>query len=112
MPPRPMKVLLISHDTATQERVKKALIHEDRDEFELESYLNVEKANEYLKTGYADVVLLEVLSAKDKALEDFNHFRTLKSGIPVVALGSLNDDAWALQFVRFGAQDYLVTEQL
>ncbi len=61
-----------------------------------------------LKRGDIDVVLLDLTLPDSKGLETFTQLRTYFPSIPIVILTGFDNDTYALEAMRKGAQDYLV----
>jgi len=109
---KPLRVLLIEHDEASA-RVIGGLIESARESV---GSLNVADA---LTRGAAllagaefDVVVLEFFLPDGAGLANIAVLRNIAPRVPIVAIGSEDDEAIAVEAVHAGAQDYLVKGQL
>jgi len=103
--------LLLIEDNPADSRLIRELLRDAGDGdgvFHLENAASLQAGLARLADGDVDVVLTD-LNLPDSAQLDT--FLALKSGaphVPIVILTTLTDDAFALDAVRRGAQDYLV----
>jgi diguanylate cyclase (GGDEF)-like protein len=99
-------LLLIDDDSDMPALIKGLL--EDREVFNLDWVGSLREGLARLKTTKPDVVLLDLHLPDSKGSNTFLKFKTDAPGVPVVVLTSLDDEKFALEAVRKGAQDYLV----
>ncbi len=59
-----------------------------------------------------DLVLLDLRLSDSSGLESFNRLATLAPRTPIVVVVCMDDEEWAQEAVKCGAQDYLVKEQV
>lgn len=66
----------------------------------------------YVQRGGIDVVLLDLSLSDSQGEETFNRVIEEAPEVPIVVISGVADEAFAIQAVREGAQDYLVKDQL
>src|SRR5919109_547388 len=59
-----------------------------------------------------DAVLLDLSLPDSQGLGTLTRMHAAKPGMPIVVLSSLDDEVLGLQFLRAGAQDYLVKSEV
>ncbi|MFB3916031.1 MAG: ATP-binding protein [Terriglobales bacterium] len=102
-----MKTLLVEDNLADARLIREMLKEARPCSFQVQQVARLDSALERLRAEDFDVVLL------DLGLSDSQGMRTLTlmqkaSGLPIVVLTGLDDESFALEAVRAGAQDYLV----
>ncbi len=80
--------------------------------FELEAVEQIQAGLERLKKGGIDVILLDLFLPDSRGFHSFLKVQGQAPGIPIVVMTSLNDESFATETVKQGAQDYLVKGQL
>lgn len=73
---------------------------------------SLKAASEYLATGSADIVLLDLGLPDADGLESLQIVRAVAPRVPVVVLTGRDDEGLAVQALNEGAQDYLVKGQI
>jgi len=77
-------------------------------EFQIEHYVNLNKALKFLKTHKTDIVLLQLTIG----LDAIKQLRLIKSDIPIVVMGWINDEASIEEILKSGASEYLLENDL
>ncbi len=67
---------------------------------------------ERLRTGKIDVVILDLSCSSYSSIEQFEQFYQKAEGIPIIVLGTKDDQSLALDAVRVGAQDFLLRGEI
>lgn len=104
---RPLKTLLVEDNPAD------ALIVNEQLEsigvnFDMDSQETLASALEQLSTSRFDIVLLDLALPDSHGLETFQRVQELAQDIPIVILSGREDEEFAVEAVREGAQDYLL----
>ncbi len=103
-----LTVLLIEDNSYDVQRVKQALKKSAVALFNIEVASHLKSAEEALKKGGADAVIVDLNLPDSHGLDTFLALQDLSPHAPMVILSSLDDEALALEAMRKGAQDYLV----
>jgi two-component system, cell cycle sensor histidine kinase and response regulator CckA len=107
-----LKVLLVEDSPSDTLLIREALAADGIARFELTHVTHMERAEELLKQGGFDLVITDLGLPDSTDLETVRRVRRVGSGIPIVVLTGLDDDAKGLQSLREGAHDYLVKGEL
>ena len=107
-----LKVLLIEHDASLAGAISSMLEQAPDTVGEVAIVSTLEAGLACLKEANADVVLLEFFLPDGAGLANLPLLRAAAPHVPIVVLGSVDDEAMALESVHAGAQDYLVKNQL
>jgi len=106
-----LKVLLIAGDGRLAQAVGEKLRKEGQPvEIATASALDAGVAR--LSAGSFDVVLFELPSANAAGLFQVTFLATKAPGVPMVVLGPNQDEAFAVEVIRAGAQEYFAREEL
>ncbi len=76
--------------------------------FQLEWVDRLAKALDRIALGNIDVVLLDLTMPDSSGLETFTKMHSRNPRVPIIPLTGLDDEAFAVNALRAGAQDYLV----
>ena len=77
-------------------------------EFKISHKLNIESALKFLKSQPSDIVLLQLTIG----LDAIKQLRLIKSDIPIIVMGWINDEASIEEILKSGANDYLLENDL
>lgn len=77
-------------------------------EFSISHKINIESALKFLKTKPSDIVLLQLTIG----LDAIKQLRLIKSDIPIIVMGWINDEASIEEILKSGANDYLLENDL
>ena len=77
-------------------------------EFTIDHSPSIEAALKYLKTHKSDIVLLQLTIG----LDAIKQLRLIKSEIPIVVMGWINDEASIEEILKSGASEYLLENDL
>lgn len=102
------RILLIQDNPDYVTFLKDRLQKELNVVYEIRSASTLKGAMDFLATGKADIILLELSLPDSRGLETFERIQAVGSSIPIVILTSLDDEIVALHAVQKGAQDYLL----
>lgn len=108
----PIRVLLIEDNPGDARLVKETLAHARGARFELEWHDRLSKGIERVERGGIDVVLLDLLLPDSYGLDTLNLFHEHAKGVPIVVLTGVEDEAFAMEAVKRGAQDFLVKSHI
>lgn len=78
-----------------------------QDEFVLHWTDSLASASARLQKGGVDIILLDLGLPDSEGMDTWLSMREDASGLPVIILSSIEDQALALQAIQLGAQDYL-----
>jgi Flp pilus assembly CpaE family ATPase len=108
----PMQVLLIE-DNPGDAGLVRAMLSEGQDaQFHIEWVQALLPGLDRLTRGDIDMVLLDLSLPDSQGIESLTAIRNRAPGLPVVVLTGLDDEEFAHEAVRCGAQDYLVKGEL
>ena len=108
----PVHVLLIE-DNPGDAGLVRAMLSEGQDaRFRIEWVQALLPGLNRLTRGDIDMVLLDLSLPDSQGLESLTAIRNRAPGLPVVVLTGLDDEEFAHEAVRCGAQDYLVKGEL
>jgi len=77
-------------------------------EFTINHCLNIESSLKFLKSKPTDIVLLQLTVG----LDAIKQLRLIKSDIPIVVMGWINDEASIEEILKSGASEYLLENEL
>jgi PAS domain S-box-containing protein len=103
-----MKALLVEDNAADVRMLRELLKEFPAGTFELQHVDRLDLALERLQSEIFDVVLLDLCLPDSWGVETLTITHKIASGLPIVVLTGLDDEQFALEVVRAGAQDYLV----
>lgn len=104
----PRSVLLVEDDDLYVERMRSALIEAHPQSFRLEVSRTMAHAENALRTGSFDVILLDLGLPDEHGLRSFDRLYRLAPTCPIVVISSSDDPELAARLLYLGAQDYLV----
>jgi PAS domain S-box-containing protein len=107
-----MKVLLVEDNPADARLIREMLRESPAGPFELHEMSRLDAALNRLGQEPFDVVLLDLGLPDAQGMETLNRTQKATGGVPIVVLTGLADQAFAVETVRVGAQDYLVKGRL
>lgn len=107
-----VRILLIEDNPGDVRLIWEMLTEAKGTQFSLESADRLTEGLERLARGGIDVVLLDLSLPDSSGLDTIKKVNAREPGMPVVVLTVHEDEALAVQAVRFGAQDYLVKNQV
>lgn len=108
-------VLLIEDDTDFQQLIQDVLRESGREgiEYHVETAGRLKTALERLAQGGVDVIITDLgLPDSPERSETFQKLRAFAEFIPTIILTGLDDEDFAIDLVRRGAQDYLVKSSI
>lgn len=103
-----IRVLLIEDDLADADLLRELLSGEKNPSFEVALARQLSEGLERLRRGGIDVVLLDMSLPDSMGVETASRVSQQFPSVPIVVLTGLDDETFALDVVRSGAQDYLV----
>ncbi|MCB4756927.1 MAG: response regulator [Elusimicrobia bacterium] len=107
-----LNVLLIEDSRDYTHQVKEALGEKGNDSFQLSCADNLSQGLERLAQGGVDAILLDLMLPDSQGMETFDQVYAQSRAIPIVVLTQVDDEALAIEALRKGAQDYLVTDEV
>jgi signal transduction histidine kinase len=105
---RLIKILLIEDNPGDTRLIREILTEARGETFDMECADRLSTGLERLAAGGIDVVLLDLSLPDGQGFDTFVRAHAQASGVPIVVLTGLDDEALAVQAVQKGAQDYLV----
>jgi sigma-B regulation protein RsbU (phosphoserine phosphatase) len=111
MESEPLKVLLIGND-AQFARVVGEMLGQTGAPIKVATEPTLDAGFAALKKNQFQAVLFELPNANASTLFQITALAVKIPRMPVIVLGSISDETFAVEAVRAGAQDYLVKEQL
>jgi phosphoserine phosphatase RsbU/P len=112
MQPALLNVLLIEHDTALAGAISSMLEQARETVGSVVIVPSLDESLAKLKEQPFDAILLEFFLPDGAGLANLPVLHTAAPRVPIVVLGSVDDEALAIETVHAGAQDYLVKSQL
>ncbi|MBI4662823.1 MAG: response regulator [Verrucomicrobia bacterium] len=109
---QPVKVLLVEDNPGDARLLREILEEAPRSAFELAQAESLGAALRELEPGRFGLVLLDLSLPDARGLETVTRMRKAAPDIPIVVLTGFDDEGFALDAVREGAQDYLVKGQI
>jgi two-component system, cell cycle sensor histidine kinase and response regulator CckA len=103
-----MKALLIEDNPADARLIREMLKGPPADDIQVEHMERLTAALARLGQEVFDVMLLDLDLPDSQGLKTLTRAQEASRGLPIVVLTGLDDEAFALEAVRTGAQDYLV----
>lgn len=104
----PIQVLLIEDDLADADLLKELLSAQQNPPFEVQGVSRLSQGLAHLAKDRVDVVLLDISLPDSTGLSTPSRIHEQFPQTPIVVLTGLDDETFALELVRNGAQDYLV----
>ena len=103
-----MKSLLVEDDPAYARLIREMLKESPDRTFQVEHVSRLNAAQERLCQETFDVVLLDLGLPDSQGMETLTLTQKASGDAPIVVLTGLDDERFALEAMRVGAQDYLV----
>jgi len=103
-----MKSLLVEDNPADARLIREMLKEAPAGTFQLQQVGRWDAARERLHQERFDIVLLDLGLPDSQGMETLTRTEKASGGSPIVVLTGLDDEQFALEIVRAGAQDYLV----
>ncbi len=107
-----MKSLLVEDDRADARLIQVLLKDAAAPDVQIEHVGRLDLARERVGRETFDVVLLDLGLPDSQGLATFTRMQEASGGLPIVVLTGLDDEGFALEVVRAGAEDYLVKGRL
>jgi PAS domain S-box-containing protein len=103
-----MKALLVEDNPADERLIREIVKESPGETFHFEHVTRLDSARERLRRESFDVVLLDLGLPDSQGMQTLQAMQEASGGVPIVVLTGLDDEGFALEAVRAGAQDYLV----
>ncbi|MBI5687450.1 MAG: response regulator [Verrucomicrobia bacterium] len=103
-----MKLLLVEDNTRDARLLREMLKQTTAAAFQLEHAARLDAAIERLRQETFDLVLLDLGLPDSQGMETLTRMQQASRSLPIVVLTGLDDQKFALEAMRAGAQDYLV----
>src|SRR5271165_650087 len=103
-----MKTLLVEDNPADARLIREMLKELPAGTLQLQQVGRLDSAMERLRQETFDVVLLDLGLPDAQGMETLTLIQKASRSVPIVVLTSFDDEPFALEAVRAGAQDYLV----
>jgi DNA-binding response OmpR family regulator len=113
MTKKPIKVLLLVEDNSGDALFVRGVLNgEGLQKTELTHVQSLSKAEERLKGGGVDIVVLDLGLPDAQGLAAVRRAHAVAPHVPLVVLTCLDDESMAIQALQEGAQDYLIKGQI
>jgi len=109
---RKLKVLLIEDNPGDARLIREYLSDDAGAAFSLDHAPLLAAGLERLAHGGIDLVLLDLSLPDSPVPETFRRVRDAVPRVPIIVMSGLDDEEFAMQTVKEGAQDYLVKNQV
>ena len=110
---KPINTVLLIEDNPGDARLLREMFHEqDSHPIDLAHVESMGEAERYLTERSVDIIVLDPGLPDTQGLESVRRIRVAAPQIPLVVLTGLDDDIFAAQALRDGAQDYLIKNQI
>jgi len=106
-----VRILLVEDNRGDARLIQEMLEEADAGEFNLICAESLSEALKCFDETSVDVILLDLSLPDSHGLDTFIKINNCVPAIPVVVLSGFGDEAFAVEAVRRGAQDYLVKGQ-
>ncbi|MHB8384223.1 MAG: response regulator [Candidatus Binataceae bacterium] len=103
-----IRVLLIEDNPADARLVRTALEESHRARFDVKAVSRLDAALDHLRQDKFDVVVLDLSLPDCPRDETLTRITTAAARVPIVVLTGMDDESFAREIVKRGAQDYLV----
>lgn len=107
-----LKVLLIDDDPAFPEIIRIMLAKYASFDFELVIARNIAEAIQRLGGDSIDVVLLDLVLPDSDGLDSYRRLQEIYPDHPLVVITGVDNEDWAIEAIKGGAQDYLLKDDL
>jgi len=108
---KPIKVLLIEDNLTDAQIVRAMLDDAGADKFSLSHVERLTLATRRLKEDEFDAVLLDISKSHSQGMDSISRIEAVAPKVAIIVLSEVIDEAFALEVVQAGAQDYLVKGQ-
>jgi diguanylate cyclase (GGDEF)-like protein len=105
---KPIRVLLVEENPPDARAIREQLANAGANRFLLHHVDRLSAALRDLRTGEFDVVLMDLSVSHVYGLETIHRIEHVAPKVAIIVLSEHDDEAFALQAVQVGAQDYLV----
>jgi diguanylate cyclase (GGDEF)-like protein/PAS domain S-box-containing protein len=106
------KVLLVEDSLGDAGLLREMFREQQSHQIELTHVMRMHDAEQHLKDGGTDVILLDLGLPDAQGLEAIQRARAAAPRVPLVVLTGFDDESLAVRALNEGAQDYLVKGQL
>jgi two-component system, cell cycle sensor histidine kinase and response regulator CckA len=103
-----MKLLLVEDNPADARLIREMLKDSPAGEFQVQHVPRLDSAVQLLRRETLDAVLLDLALPDSEGLRTLAVMQRAGGGLPIVVLTGLDDECFAFEAVRAGAQDYLI----
>ena len=103
-----MKTLLVEDNPADARLIREMLKDSPAGAFQLQHAARLDAALERLRREKFDVVLLDLGLPDSQGMNTLKLVQETHHGLPIAVLTGLDDQTFAVEALRAGAQDYLV----
>jgi MinD-like ATPase involved in chromosome partitioning or flagellar assembly/CheY-like chemotaxis protein len=107
-----INVLLVEDNPGDARLIQEMLAETNGSLFRLTRAERLSTAIDALTQGGINIILLDLGLPDSEGIETFRKVHAGFSDIPIVVLSGMDDEAFATEAVREGAQDYLVKDQV
>ncbi|MGZ5243845.1 MAG: ATP-binding protein [Bacteroidia bacterium] len=108
----PIKILLIEDNLGDARLIEIMLRDAGTQPYQVTSTDTFQKGTELLKNNGFDLVLLDLSLPDSFGIDTITNANLSAPNVPIIVLTGRNDEEFALEVVKAGAQDYLVKGQI
>jgi signal transduction histidine kinase len=107
-----LQVLVVEDNEGDVRLLREMLSCERPGEFELTHLSRLDEAEAHLAKGGTDIILLDMGLPDGSGMDTVRRTHAAASGVPIIVLTGLDDEASAAEAMREGAQDYVIKGQI
>jgi|HubBroStandDraft_2_1064218.scaffolds.fasta_scaffold06801_3 signal transduction histidine kinase len=112
MEANPLQILVVEDNQGDVRLLREMLSCERPGEFELTHVSRLDEAEAHLAKGGVDIILLDMGLPDGRGMDTVRRTHAAASGVPIIVLTGLDDEAIATEAMTQGAQDYMIKGQI
>jgi signal transduction histidine kinase len=107
-----LQILVVEDNQGDVRLLREMLSCERPGEFELTHVSRLDEAEAHLAKGGVDIILLDMGLPDGRGMDTVRRTHAAASGVPIIVLTGLDDEAIATEAMTQGAQDYMIKGQI
>ena len=112
MSPKTTKILIAENKQSDSQLIREMLSGKGSGSFDEESVDNLSDVLEHLAIESYDIILLNLTLPDSQGLATLEKVQESTSELPIVIITRKKDESTAIQAVHFGAQTYIIMEEM
>ena len=112
MSEKTLQILLVEKNPEDIERISHILENADNFNMQLTTIMNMSSLDVICKENHFDIMLLDLYVSDSQGLQTIEKAHAIAHDIPIIVLTDLDDEAFSIDAVHHGVQDYLVKSLL